>query len=179
MHLPPGRPKARREAALARGEKPKYDGRCREPCLKPGPHTAVRFRGPDSGVTRWDDLIKGPIAIDNREFDDLVVLRADGLPTYNFPVVVDDITMRSLTSSGGKTTFPTPPGRSSSIRPWNRPPRFAHMPLLLAPDRAKLSSAGAPYPPWTTGSKAFCLRPEQLLGPPGLVPRRPGDLLPG
>ena len=53
----------------------------------------MRFKARDTGVTRWDDLIKGPIAFDNQELDDLVVLRTDGIPTYNFAVVVDDITM--------------------------------------------------------------------------------------
>ncbi len=120
-NCPPEELEARRQAALARGEKPKYDGRCRELSLPPGPHTAVRFKAPDTGVTHWDDQIKGPIAFDNQELDDLVLQRADGIPTYNFAVVVDDITMGSPTSSGVKTTSPTPPGSSSSMRPWESP----------------------------------------------------------
>lgn len=132
--------KARREAALARGGKPKYDGRCRNRGLKPGPHTVVRFRGPDTGVTRWDDLIKGPIAFDNRELDDLVVLRGDGLPTYNFAVVVDDITMRISDVIRGEDHIPNTPRQILIYQALGAElPRFAHMPLLLAPDRGKLS----------------------------------------
>ncbi len=132
--------KARREAALARGGKPKYDGRCRKRGLKPGPHTVVRFRGPDTGVTRWDDLIKGPIAFDNRELDDLVVLRGDGLPTYNFAVVVDDITMRITDVIRGEDHIPNTPRQILIYQALGADlPRFAHQPLLLAPDRGKLS----------------------------------------
>ncbi|MGP8052161.1 MAG: glutamate--tRNA ligase [Desulfobaccales bacterium] len=132
--------KARREAALARGDKPKYDGRCRERGLKPGPHTVVRFRGPDAGVTRWHDLIKGPIAFDNRELDDLVVMRGDDIPTYNFAVVVDDITMRITDVIRGEDHIPNTPRQLLIYQALGvAPPRFAHMPLLLATDRGKLS----------------------------------------
>jgi len=132
--------RARREAALARGGKPKYDGRCRNRGLKPGPHTVVRFRGPDIGVTRWDDLIKGPIAFDNRELDDLVVLRGDGIPTYNFAVVVDDISMRITDIIRGEDHIPNTPRQIVIYQALGADlPRFAHMPLLLAPDRGKLS----------------------------------------
>ncbi len=151
--------RARREAALARGGKPKYDGRCRSRGLKPGPHTVVRFRGPDTGVTRWDDLIKGPIAFDNRELDDLVVLRGDGLPTYNFAVVVDDISMRITDVIRGEDHIPNTPRQILIYQALGADlPRFAHMPLLLAPDRASSPSAGAPDRSWITGSKAFCPR---------------------
>ena len=132
--------RARREAALARGGKPKYDGRCRNRGLKPGPHTVVRFRGPDIGVTRWDDLIKGPIAFDNRELDDLVVLRSDGIPTYNFAVVVDDISMRVTDVIRGEDHIPNTPRQILIYQALGADhPRFAHMPLMLAPDRGKLS----------------------------------------
>ena len=132
--------RARREAALARGGKPKYDGRCRNRGLKPGPHTVVRFRGPDIGVTRWDDLIKGPITFDNRELDDLVVLRGDGIPTYNFAVVVDDISMMITDIIRGEDHIPNTPRQILIYQALGADlPRFAHMPLLLAPDRGKLS----------------------------------------
>ncbi len=132
--------KARREAALARGDKPKYDGRCRHRNLAPAPNTAVRFRGPDTGVTRWDDLIKGPIAFDNQELDDLVVLRADGIPTYNFAVVVDDITMRISQIIRGEDHIPNTPRQILIYHALGAElPQFAHMPLMLATDRGKLS----------------------------------------
>ncbi len=132
--------KVRREAALARGGKPKYDGRCRERKLAPGPNTAVRFRGPDTGVTHWDDLIKGPIAFDNQELDDLVVLRADGIPTYNFAVVVDDITMGISQVIRGEDHIPNTPRQILIYQALGAElPQFAHMPLMLATDRGKLS----------------------------------------
>src|SRR5512143_2078686 len=132
--------KLRREAALARGDKPKYDGRCRHRNLAPGPNTAVRFKGPDTGVTRWDDLIKGPIAFDNQELDDLVVLRTDGIPTYNFAVVVDDITMRISHIIRGEDHIPNTPRQILIYQALGAEmPRFAHMPLMLATDRGKLS----------------------------------------
>jgi glutamyl-tRNA synthetase len=132
--------KVRREAALARGDKPKYDGRCRHRNLKPGPHTAVRFKGPETGVTRWQDLIKGHIAFDNQELDDLVVLRTDGIPTYNFAVVVDDITMRITQIIRGEDHIPNTPRQILIYQALGAElPQFAHMPLMLATDRGKLS----------------------------------------
>ena len=132
--------KVRREAALARGDKPKYDGRCRSRGLSPGPNTVVRFRGPDTGATRWDDLIKGPIAFDNRELDDLVLLRSDGVPTYNFAVVVDDLSMGITQVIRGEDHIPNTPRQILIYQALGADlPRFAHMPLMLAPDRGKLS----------------------------------------
>jgi glutamyl-tRNA synthetase len=132
--------KVRREAALARGDKPKYDGRCRHRNLKPGPHTAVRFKGPETGVTRWHDLIKGHIAFDNQELDDLVILRTDGIPTYNFAVVVDDITMRITQIIRGEDHIPNTPRQIQIYEALGAElPDFAHMPLMLSTDRGKLS----------------------------------------
>lgn len=137
---PPEDLKAKREAALARGDKPKYDGRCRRRNLSPGPNTVVRFRGPDTGSTRWDDLIKGPIAFNNQELDDLVVLRTDGIPTYNFAVVVDDITMGITQIVRGEDHIPNTPRQILIYQALGAElPQFAHMPLMLAPDRGKLS----------------------------------------
>jgi len=132
--------KSRKEAALARGDKPKYDGRCRSRGLGPGPHTVVRFRGPDTGSTRWNDLIKGPIAFDTRELDDLVLLRSDGAPTYNFAVVVDDVTMGVTQIIRGEDHIPNTPRQILIYQALGvKLPQFAHMPLMLAPDRGKLS----------------------------------------
>ena len=91
---------AMREAQRARGEKPRYDGRWRPepgkvlPAAPQGVPPVVRFRNPQDGVVSWNDMVKGPISIGNRELDDLVIARADGTPTYNFCVVVDDWDMR-------------------------------------------------------------------------------------
>jgi glutamyl-tRNA synthetase len=137
---PPQDLEARRQAALARGEKPRYDGHCRERRLAAGPHTAVRFKTPLTGVTHWQDGIKGPIAFDHQELDDLVLQRADGIPTYNFAVVVDDITMGVTHVIRGEDHIPNTPRQLLIYAALGvTPPLFAHMPLMLGKDRAKLS----------------------------------------
>jgi len=129
-----------RQAALARGEKPRYDGRCRELNLPAGPDTAVRFKTRATGLTHWDDQIKGPIAFENQELDDLVLQRADGIPTYNFAVVVDDITMAVTHVIRGEDHIPNTPRQLLIYEALGvTPPLFAHMPLMLGKDRAKLS----------------------------------------
>jgi glutamyl-tRNA synthetase len=139
-NCPPQDLEARRQAALARGDKPKYDGHCRELNLPARPDTAVRFKTLTTGVTHWDDRIKGPIAFDNQELDDLVLLRADGIPTYNFAVVVDDITMAVTHVIRGEDHIPNTPRQLLIYEALGvTPPRFAHMPLMLGQDRAKLS----------------------------------------
>jgi len=139
-NCPPQDLEARRQAALARGEKPRYDGHCRELNLPGGPGAAVRFKTPQTGVTHWDDKIKGPIAFDNQELDDLVIQRADGIPTYNFAVVVDDITMGVTQIIRGEDHIPNTPRQIVIYEALGvEPPLFAHMPLMLGKDRAKLS----------------------------------------
>ncbi len=78
---------AMREKAMKEGRKPKYDGTCREKGLTTG---VVRFKTPQDGVTAFKDLVKGPIAVENTEMDDMILRRTDGSPTYNLAVVVDD-----------------------------------------------------------------------------------------
>ncbi len=115
-----------REAQMARGEKPRYDGRWRpenaagkEPPA--GVTPVIRFRNPDAGEVAWNDLVKGPIAIANAELDDLVIARgAEQVPTYNFAVVVDDIDMRIRTCCAATTTSTTRRGRSTSTVRWAR-----------------------------------------------------------
>jgi glutamyl-tRNA synthetase len=139
-NCPPQDLEARRQAALARGEKPRYDGHCRDLELPAGPNAAVRFKTPQTGVTHWDDQIKGPIAFDNQELDDLVLQRADGIPTYNFAVVVDDITMGVTQVIRGEDHIPNTPRQLVIYEALgDAPPKFAHMPLMLGKDRAKLS----------------------------------------
>jgi glutamyl-tRNA synthetase len=145
-NCPPQDAKAR-QAAMARGEKPKYDGHCRELNLPAGPDTAVRFKTRPTGVTHWDDQIKGPIAFDNQELDDLVLQRADGIPTYNFAVVVDDITMAVTHVIRGEDHIPNTPRQLLIYEALNvTPPLFAHMPLMLGKDRAKLSKRHGALP---------------------------------
>jgi glutamyl-tRNA synthetase len=100
----------------------------------------VRFKTPHTGVTHWTDGIKGPIAFDNRELDDLVIMRADGVPTYNFAVVVDDLTMGVTVVIRGDDHIPNTPRQIVIYEALAAPlPQFAHMPLMLAKDRGKLS----------------------------------------
>ncbi len=137
---PPADLEARRQAALTKGEKPRYGGYCRDRHLKLGPRIAVRFRTPQTGTTVWRDLIKGPIAFENQELDDLVLSRADGLPTYNFAVVVDDITMEVTHVIRGDDHIPNTPRQLLIYEALKAtPPQFAHMPLILGKDRGKLS----------------------------------------
>ncbi|MDD3580879.1 MAG: glutamate--tRNA ligase [Desulfobacca sp.] len=137
---PPERLEEKRKAALARGENPRYDGHCRDRHLGPGPNTAVRFRSPPAGTTQWNDLSKGPIAFDNQELDDLVLLRADGVPTYNFAVVVDDLSMEITHVIRGDDHIPNTPRQILLYRALGAtPPEFAHIPMILGPDKAKLS----------------------------------------
>ena len=130
----------RRQAALAAGRKPKYDGRCRDRGLGPGPNRVVRFRCPQQGTTVLNELIKGPILFDNTELDDLVLERSDGIPTYNFAVVIDDITMNITHVIRGDDHVPNTPRQILIYQALDVPlPHFAHVPMILGRDRAKLS----------------------------------------
>ena len=131
---------ARRKAAMEAGLKPKYDGRCRSRGLGPGPDRVVRFRCPDSGTTVLNDLIKGPIIFENAELDDLVLQRSDGMPTYNFAVVVDDVTMNITHVIRGDDHVNNTPRQILIYQALGVPiPLFAHVPMILAEDKTKLS----------------------------------------
>ena len=81
---------AMRENARSEGGKPRYDGRCREKGLGPGPGRVVRLKAPAEGRVVFEDMVKGHIAVDVSELDDMILRRSDGMPTYNMAVVVDD-----------------------------------------------------------------------------------------
>jgi len=130
----------RRQEALKAGRKPKYDGRCRDKGLGPGSGRVVRFRCPQAGTTVLNDLIKGPIEFDNAELDDLVILRSDGMPTYNFAVVVDDVSMGITHVIRGDDHVNNTPRQILLYHALGAPlPRFAHVPLILGQDRTRLS----------------------------------------
>lgn len=130
----------RRKAAMAAGRKPKYDGRCRDRGLTAGPNRVIRFRCPDSGTTVLNDLIKGPIFFNNEELDDLVLQRSDGIPTYNFAVVVDDVTMNVSYVIRGDDHVNNTPRQILIYQALGAPlPRFAHVPMILGEDRTRLS----------------------------------------
>ncbi|SFM66339.1 glutamate--tRNA ligase [Thermodesulforhabdus norvegica] len=129
----------RREAQKA-GLKPRYDRRCRDKGLDPGPGRALRFRCPESGSTVLHDIVKGPIVFDNSELDDLVLIRRDGMPTYNFTVVVDDITMGITHVIRGDDHVNNTPKQILLYHALGAPlPVFAHVPMILGPDRTRLS----------------------------------------
>ncbi len=140
---------AMREAQRARGEKPRYDGRWRPepgkvlPAAPSGVPPVVRFRNPQGGVVSWNDLVKGPISISNRELDDLVIARADGTPTYNFCVVVDDWDMQISHVIRGDDHVNNTPRQINILRallgPEGELPVYGHVPMILGPDGDKLS----------------------------------------
>jgi glutamyl-tRNA synthetase len=137
----------RRKTALARGDKPRYDGRCRDRGLPAGPNRAVRFKTPQIGTTCWQDQIKGHIAFENQELDDLVIRRADGIPTYNLAVVVDDITMNVSHIIRGDDHISNTPRQLLIYQALDAPPPLlGHMPLMLGKDRTKLSKRHGALP---------------------------------
>jgi glutamyl-tRNA synthetase len=130
---------ALREQQLARGEKPRYDRLIGQKYRGSGP-APVRFKTPQDGHVGWNDLVKGPISFPNSELDDLVLLRADGVPTYNFGVVVDDLDMRITDVIRGDDHVNNTPRQIHIFRALGRElPRFAHVPMILGSDGERLS----------------------------------------
>lgn len=130
----------------ARGEKRRYDGRWRPepgktlPPVPEGVPPVVRFRNPIDGEVSWDDLVKGPITISNREIDDLIILRADGIPTYNFAVVVDDWDMGITHVFRGDEHVNNTPWQINIFCALEAAlPEFGHVPIILGDDGLKLS----------------------------------------
>lgn len=131
---------AMREEARQKGLKPRYDGRCRERGLGPGEGRCVRLRTPLTGKVVFDDMVKGRIAVDAGELDDMVILRADGMPTYNLAVVVDDYEMGITHVIRGDDHVSNTPRQIVIYEALGLPvPRFGHVPMILGPDRQKLS----------------------------------------
>ncbi len=130
----------RREQAKAKGLKPKYDRKCRDLGLGPAPGSVVRLKSPESGKTLFHDLVKGPVSFDNSELDDLVLLRSDGTPTYHMAVVVDDITMGVTHVIRGDDHVNNTPRQILIYQALGEPlPLYAHVPMILGPDRTRLS----------------------------------------
>lgn len=130
-----------REVQMAKGLKPRYDGRCRDREDVPaGVKPVVRFRNPDDGEVSFDDRVRGRITISNSELDDLVIARPDGTPTYNFTVVVDDIDMGITEVIRGDDHINNTPRQINIYRALGaEPPAFAHVPMILGDDGARLS----------------------------------------
>ena len=130
-----------RNDQLARKEKPRYDGRCRhrtEP--REGVTPVVRFRNPEEGAVVVDDAVHGPVVFQNRELDDLIILRSDGNPTYNFCVTVDDWDMKITHVIRGDDHLNNTPRQINMLKALGGDlPTYAHLPMILGPDGAKLS----------------------------------------
>lgn len=133
---------ALREEQMAKGEKPRYDGRCRhshehhaddEPCV-------VRFANPQEGSVVFDDQIRGPIEFSNQEPDDLIIRRTDGSPTYNFCVVVDDWDMEITHVIRGEDHINNTPRQINILKALKAPvPVYAHVSMINGDDGKKLS----------------------------------------
>lgn len=136
---------AKRQAAMKEKRKPSYDGTCRPAegvivgLPTDQPYT-IRFRTPHEGTTVVKDLIKGDVVFENRELDDLIIARTDGTPTYNFCVVVDDIDMAITHIIRGDDHLSNTPRQIHFYQALGSPlPQFAHVPLILGTDKARLS----------------------------------------
>lgn len=136
---------AKRQLAMKEKRKPMYDGTCRPPegvipALPADKPYTVRFRSPAAGTTIVKDLIKGDVVFDNRELDDLIIARSDGTPTYNFCVVVDDIDMEISHIIRGDDHLANTPRQIQLYHALDHDvPQFAHVPLILGTDKARLS----------------------------------------
>ena len=138
---------AERAAARASHTAYRYSRRCRSLTAAQraafeaqGRRPVVRFKMPDEGQTSFHDLIRGEITFENRELDDLVIVKSDGIPTYNFAAVVDDATMLISHVIRGEDHIANTPKQILIYQALGWPvPAFAHLPMILGPDRSKLS----------------------------------------
>jgi glutamyl-tRNA synthetase len=131
----------RRKEAMAAGQPPKYDRKCLGLDHAPEGRTAViRFKSSDDGKTVVNDLIKGTVSFDNSVMDDLIIMRTDGYPTYNFVVVVDDATMGITHVLRGDDHLNNTPRQIQMYEALGYPlPEFGHLSMILGPDKARLS----------------------------------------
>ena len=132
---------ARRKEAEAKGLSPRYDGRCRHLRIAhPSGDAALRFKAPQEGQTVIDDLIKGTVVFDNAVMDDLIILRSNGYPTYNFSVVVDDALMGITHVVRGDDHLTNTPRQIPIFEALGfAVPRFGHLPMILGADKTRLS----------------------------------------
>ncbi len=138
---------AMREKAMAAGDKPRYNGAYRERSegFRDDPNRVIRFKNPVDGTVVWEDKVKGRIEFANSELDDLVIFRSDGYPTYNFAVVVDDLDMGITDVVRGDDHINNTPRQINIYRALMQMgmattvPHFAHLPMILDPEGAKLS----------------------------------------
>lgn len=125
---------------MAHKEKPRYDGHCRQLTQSPSGSFVIRFRNPQTGVVSFTDQVRGVIRVDNQELDDLVIVRSDGMPTYNFSAVVDDWDMKITHVIRGDDHINNTPRQINMLQVLGATlPVYAHLPLILSPDGKKLS----------------------------------------
>jgi len=130
----------RKKVMLERGLKPRYDGTCREKGLPPGPGRALRIKAPELAEIVFEDLLRGKIVFPPEEVDDFIILRSDGTPTYQFAVVIDDFTMGVTHVIRGDDHISNTPKQLLLYQALGvNPPQFAHIPMVLGPDGARLS----------------------------------------
>jgi glutamyl-tRNA synthetase len=130
-----------RAEQMARKEKPRYDGRWRDRTdSRPGVDPVIRFKNPRDGAVVVHDLVHGDVVFQNKELDDLIIARGDGTPTYNFCVVVDDMDMGVTHVIRGDDHLNNTPRQINMFAALGaKIPVFAHVPMILGPDGAKLS----------------------------------------
>ena len=139
-HCSPDELERARKAAMAKGLKPKYNGKCRDLGLGPAPGSVVRLKTPKTGITQFNDHVKGRVRFDNEELDDLILRRSDGSPTYHMAVVADDISLGITYVIRGDDHVNNTPRQILIYKALGEPlPQYAHVPMILAPDKTRLS----------------------------------------
>jgi len=139
-HCSPEELEKKRVEAKKEGLKPKYDGKCRELGLGKAPGAVVRLKSPLTGKTIFKDLVKGSISIENEQLDDLILQRSDGSFTYNFAVVVDDSKLGINYVIRGDDHVNNTPRQILIYKALGEPiPQYAHLPMILGPDKSPLS----------------------------------------
>ncbi|MBI2834487.1 MAG: glutamate--tRNA ligase [Acidobacteria bacterium] len=170
-----------REAALAEGKPPRYDGTCRTVAavearrrVEAGEPAVVRFRVPDRAEVQFDDLVRGPVSFSTEVIGDPVLLRSDGRPAYNFAVVIDDASMEVTHVVRGEDHISNTPRQLLLYEALGfTPPKFAHVSLVLGPDHTPLSKRHG-----ATSVAEFRARgylPEALVNYLALIGWSPGE----
>ena len=132
---------ALREQQMANKEKPRYNGKCRELAKDQKElNRVIRFRNPEQGEVMFNDLVKGEIVVANKELDDLIIARTDGVPTYNLTVIVDDMDMGITHVIRGDDHVNNTPRQINILKALDADlPQYAHLPMILGDDGARLS----------------------------------------
>lgn len=129
-----------REEQMAAKEKPRYDGRCRNQDVSADEPHVIRFLNPQEGEVVFKDLVRGSVAVQNKELDDLIIKRTDGSPTYNLSVVVDDLDMKITHVIRGDDHINNTPRQINILKAMgHEAPTYAHVPMILGEDGARLS----------------------------------------